>query len=85
MQDKACKQLHPVQCEGMNSRLLIGNTLKTRKQQARDAVRALNSARINLAQSIRFGLRAETIARDEAAVNEQEQAVAYWKAEGELS
>jgi hypothetical protein len=45
-------------------------------------VRALNSARINLAQAIRFN--SDYIARDEAAVKDCEQAVAYWKSEGEL-
>jgi hypothetical protein len=82
VQEKTCKQLHTVQCEGMNSNLLIGTTLKSRKQLARDAVRALNSARINLAQAIRWNMA--SAARDEAAVKECEQAVAYWKSEGVL-
>ena len=66
----------------MNSNLLIGNTLKSRKQLAKDAVRALNSARINLAQAIRWNLA--SVARDEAAVKQLEQDVSFWIAEGEL-
>jgi len=87
VQEKACTQLHPVQCEGMNSRLLIGNTTKSRKQLARDAARQLSSARINLAQCERFAssLRPETLETARRYVVQMECDVAFWKSEGELS
>lgn len=86
VQEKTCTLLHTVQFERMNSRLLIGNTTKSRKQLARDAARQLNSARINLAQCERFAssLRPETLETARRNVVQMECDVAFWKSEGEL-
>lgn len=67
----------------MNSNLILGRTMKSEKQIARDAVRALNSSKINLDQARRFGSE-KLIAMSEYAVKEQSEAVAYWTAKGAL-
>lgn len=68
----------------MNANLLLGNTLKTKAQRARDSVRALAASKINMDQGIRFGLSAATLKRDAENVKIHSEAVAYWTVQGLL-
>jgi hypothetical protein len=67
----------------MNSNLIVGRTMKSEKQIARDSVRALNASRINLEQALRFGSE-KLIAMSQAAIRDHSDAVAYWTAKGSL-
>lgn len=67
----------------MNSNLIIGNTLMSKKALARQAVRALKSAQINLAEARRAG-SASLVSKSEEVLKDCQATVAHWKKEGAL-